>query len=95
VQRTLYIGVLGAGVVMVLSGLAIWKPAQFQELTWLFGGFDIARVILIRPETLVRWHRTGCRRYWPWNLLRRSQAAFPPQAALSSRTGRSARMPVT
>jgi len=45
VQKTLYLGVLTAGVVMVLSGLAIWKPGQFQELTWLFGGFDVARVI--------------------------------------------------
>jgi thiosulfate reductase cytochrome b subunit len=45
VQKTLYLGVLALGVIMVLSGLAIWKPAQFQELTWLFGGFDVARVI--------------------------------------------------
>jgi len=45
VQKTLYLGVLSAGVIMVLSGLAIWKPGQFQELTWLFGGFDVARVI--------------------------------------------------
>lgn len=45
VQKTLYLGVLTAGVVMVLTGLAIWKPGQFQELTWLFGGFDVARVI--------------------------------------------------
>ena len=45
VQKTLYLGVLTASVIMVLSGLAIWKPGQFQELTWLFGGFDIARVI--------------------------------------------------
>jgi len=45
VQKTLYLGVLAAGVTMVLSGLAIWKPGQFQELTWLFGGFDVARVI--------------------------------------------------
>ena len=45
VQKTLYLGVLAVGVIMVLSGLAIWKPAQFQELTWLFGGFDVARVI--------------------------------------------------
>ena len=37
--------VVAAGVIMVLSGLAIWKPGQFQELTWLFGGFDVARVI--------------------------------------------------
>ena len=45
VQKTLYLGVLAAGVIMVLSGLAIWKPGQFQELTWLFGGFDVVRVI--------------------------------------------------
>lgn len=45
VQKTLYLGVLVAGVIMVLTGLAIWKPGQFQELTWLFGGFDVARVI--------------------------------------------------
>jgi thiosulfate reductase cytochrome b subunit len=45
VQKSLYLGVLAAGVIMVLSGLAIWKPGQFQELTWLFGGFDVARVI--------------------------------------------------
>jgi thiosulfate reductase cytochrome b subunit len=45
VQKTLYLGVLLAGVVMVLSGLAIWKPGQFQELALLFGGFDTARLI--------------------------------------------------
>jgi thiosulfate reductase cytochrome b subunit len=45
VQKALYLGVLAAGVIMVLSGLAIWKPGQFQELTWLFGGFDAARVV--------------------------------------------------
>jgi thiosulfate reductase cytochrome b subunit len=45
VQKTLYLGVLAAGVVMVLTGLAIWKPGQFQELTWLFGGFDTARLV--------------------------------------------------
>jgi thiosulfate reductase cytochrome b subunit len=45
VQKTLYLGVLAAGVVMVLSGLAIWKPAQFQELAFLFGGFDTARLV--------------------------------------------------
>jgi len=45
VQKTLYLGVLLAGVVMVLTGLAIWKPGQFQELAFLFGGFDTARLI--------------------------------------------------
>ena len=45
VQRILYIGVLLAGVLIVLSGLAIWKPVQFQELTTLFGGYDFARYV--------------------------------------------------
>jgi len=45
VQKTLYLGVVVLGVIMVLSGLAIWKPGQFQELTCLFGGFDVGRVI--------------------------------------------------
>jgi thiosulfate reductase cytochrome b subunit len=45
VQKALYLGVLALGVIMVLSGLAIWKPAQLQELTWLFGGFDNARLV--------------------------------------------------
>ena len=34
-----------AGVVIVLSGLAIWKPVQFQTLTALFGGYDAARYV--------------------------------------------------
>jgi thiosulfate reductase cytochrome b subunit len=45
VQKTLYLGVLGVGVIMVLSGLAIWKPGQLQELAFLFGGFDTARLV--------------------------------------------------
>jgi thiosulfate reductase cytochrome b subunit len=45
VQKTLYLGVLAAGAIMVLSGLAIWKPAQFHELAWLFGGYDTARLV--------------------------------------------------
>jgi thiosulfate reductase cytochrome b subunit len=45
VQKTLYLGVLAAGVVMVLTGLAIWKPGQFQEIAFLFGGFDTARLV--------------------------------------------------
>ena len=29
---------------VILSGLSIWKPVQFHE-AWLFGGFDIARIV--------------------------------------------------
>ena len=44
-QRLLYLGVILAGVVVVLSGLAIWKPIQLQEFTALFGGYDAARYV--------------------------------------------------
>lgn len=44
VQKLLYIGVMFAAIIQVLSGLAIWKPVQFQELTALFGGFQSARI---------------------------------------------------
>ena len=45
VQKLLYTGVILSGIVIVLSGLAIWKPVQFQELTTLFGGYDFARYV--------------------------------------------------
>ena len=45
VQRLLYLGVILAGVVVVLSGLSIWKPVQLQELTALFGGYEAARYV--------------------------------------------------
>jgi thiosulfate reductase cytochrome b subunit len=43
VQKLLYVGVLTLGVLIVLSGLAIWKPVQLWWLTDLFYGFQGAR----------------------------------------------------
>src|ERR1700746_818153 len=37
-----------------------WFPSILKVLT------------IIRPETLVRWHRAGFRRYWRWKSRRRS-----------------------
>jgi thiosulfate reductase cytochrome b subunit len=45
VQRLLYVGVILAGTVVVLSGISIWKPVQVQELTAIFGGYDTARFV--------------------------------------------------
>lgn len=45
VQRLLYAGVILLGIVIVLSGLAIWKPVQFAWLTALMGDFDNARIV--------------------------------------------------
>ena len=45
VQKLLYAGIIVIGVLIVLSGLSIWKPVQFQYLTALFGGYDVARYV--------------------------------------------------
>ena len=45
VQRLLYLGVIGLGVLAVLSGLAVWKPVQLWFLSDLFGGFFDSRVV--------------------------------------------------
>jgi thiosulfate reductase cytochrome b subunit len=45
VQKLLYTGIIIVGVIIVLSGLSIWKPVQLQYLTALFGGYDVARYV--------------------------------------------------
>jgi thiosulfate reductase cytochrome b subunit len=45
VQKALYVGVLLAGVVIVVSGLALWKPVQLQTLAALCGGYEGARYL--------------------------------------------------
>jgi thiosulfate reductase cytochrome b subunit len=45
IQKLLYLSVILAGIVIVLSGLAMWKPVQLQELTALFGGYETARYV--------------------------------------------------
>jgi thiosulfate reductase cytochrome b subunit len=54
VQKLLYLGVIVAGAVLVLSGLSIWKPVQYHELTAVFGGYDTARYVhFIAMSTVV------------------------------------------
>jgi hypothetical protein len=40
----------------------------------LYRGFPstLPVLIIVRPETLVRWHRAGFRCYWRWNAARQS-----------------------
>ena len=44
VQKILYLVVILAGIVQVLTGLAIWKPVQLGFVIDLFGGFQGARI---------------------------------------------------
>jgi thiosulfate reductase cytochrome b subunit len=45
VQRLLYTGVIGASILIVVSGIAIWKPVQFRVIATLLGDFDTARLV--------------------------------------------------
>jgi thiosulfate reductase cytochrome b subunit len=45
VQRILYIGIILVGIIQVISGLVVWKPIQFSELTTLFYDFQGARLV--------------------------------------------------
>lgn len=45
VQKSAYLGAIGLLILLVLSGLAVWKSVQFPALRELMGGFDNARVV--------------------------------------------------
>jgi thiosulfate reductase cytochrome b subunit len=45
VQKVLYLGVMIVGILIVISGLALWKPVQFSELANLFGSFQNIRLV--------------------------------------------------
>jgi len=45
VQKLLYGGIIVVGVVIVLSGLSIWKPVQLHWLVMLFGDYAVARYV--------------------------------------------------
>jgi len=44
VQRVSYVGVVAAALLVFVSGLAIWKPVQFQFVTAIFWDFQGARL---------------------------------------------------
>ena len=44
-QRAAYLAIILCLAVLVLSGLAIWKPVQLQELAALMGGYEGARLV--------------------------------------------------
>jgi thiosulfate reductase cytochrome b subunit len=45
VQKILYLGIILIGILIVISGLALWKPVQFSELASLFGSFQTIRLV--------------------------------------------------
>jgi thiosulfate reductase cytochrome b subunit len=45
VQKVLYLGVMLVGVLIVISGLSLWKPVQFSAFAGLFGSFQTIRLV--------------------------------------------------
>ena len=45
VQRLLYSFAVLAMIVMIWSGLVLWKPTQLQELGFVMGGYEGARYV--------------------------------------------------
>ena len=52
-QRAAYLALVILFVVLILSGLAIWKPVQLQELAALMGGYEGARLLHFFAMALV------------------------------------------
>lgn len=77
VQRLLYLGVIAVAVLQVLTGLAIWKPVQLQELTALFGGFQASRL----------WHFIGTAMIVGFLAVHVALALLVPRTLLAMFTG--------
>src|SRR5215469_9505996 len=48
------------------------RTADRLIFVWLYRLFPSVReaAVVVKPETLVRWHRSGFRRYWRWKSRR-------------------------
>jgi len=45
IQKTAYLFAMADIIVLILSGLVLWKPVQLAGLAWLLGGYELARRI--------------------------------------------------
>jgi thiosulfate reductase cytochrome b subunit len=78
IQKLLYAGIIIVGIVIVLSGLSMWKPVQLQYLTALFGGYDTARYV----------HFTAMASIVLFMVIHVTMAALVPKSLRTMVTGR-------
>ena len=74
------------GSSLAITSRSCTSPAKLRNFNEQSGLFFIQlyrwcpsvlkAMVLVRPETLVRWHRAGLRRYWRWKS--RSTGGRPP-----------------
>ena len=55
------------------------RDRQFFILLYRWCPSVLKAIVIVRPETVVRWHRAGFRRYWRWKSLERG--GRPPISA--------------
>ena len=52
------------------AGTETTAPQQFRRFlfVWLYHWFPsvLGAIVIVRPETIIRWHRAGFRAYWRW-----------------------------
>ncbi len=77
VQKILYLGIILIGILIVISGLALWKPVQFSELAWLFGNFQTIRLVHFLCMSAI----VGCL------LVHVALALLVPQSLIAMLTG--------
>ena len=53
IQKLAYLFAMADIVLLVMSGVCIWKPVQFEMLTALMGGFDNARIVHFACMSLI------------------------------------------
>ncbi|WP_345817063.1 cytochrome b/b6 domain-containing protein (plasmid) [Paraburkholderia sp. PREW-6R] len=53
VQKLAYLAVFADLVLVIVSGLTIWKPVQFAALRALMGGYDNARIVHFAAMSLL------------------------------------------
>ena len=57
------------------SGARVWlRNIDRLIFVWMSGVFPsiLDAIIVVKPETVIRWHRRGFRAYWRWKSRRRS-----------------------
>ena len=64
VQRVLYAGIILVGILQVISGLVIWKPVQFSELTALFWAASRQLGSSISSAWRRSWRSSSCMSRW-------------------------------
>jgi hypothetical protein len=70
-------------VVMLKRSVKRARPSRMDRLFWLTFARSVGNwrenLIALHPDTVVRWHREGFRRYWAWKSRRAGRPVVDPE----------------